>query len=349
MLFSIVIINFNYVLYLAEAIDSALSQTYSDVEVIVVDDGSTDESRSVIERYGRKIIPVFKPNGGQGSAYNAGFERVQGDMVLFLDADDLLRPDACQKVVHALKDDTVKVQFPLSIIGPKSESLGARIPTLRMMDGDVKHTLMRFGTHGGPPASGNAFRRTFLDKVLPLPAEKWRMGSDNFLTLQAPFHGNVITIAEELGMYRQHRKHGSGGSGDFQLGIGNASGLNKVLELVSQDDQFLGEVARMHGFKFKSGMRSRNPAFNKNLLCAALLDRAPTGSPKRFQLGFVGGWYCLWFPLYSPKRRVLGALWFLVAGLAPRGLARKTVRFALDPTSRKESPANTLKSGGGSL
>ena len=70
---SIIVNNYNYARFLSHAIDSALAVAHEDVEVIVVDDGSTDHSRSVIEKYGGKIRSIFKPNGGQASAFNAGY------------------------------------------------------------------------------------------------------------------------------------------------------------------------------------------------------------------------------------------------------------------------------------
>ena len=70
---TVLINNHNYARYLREATDSALEQTYPRTEVVVVDDGSTDESTEVIRSYGDRIVPVFKSNGGQASAFNAGF------------------------------------------------------------------------------------------------------------------------------------------------------------------------------------------------------------------------------------------------------------------------------------
>src|SRR5260370_20477576 len=100
-LVSIIIPNYNYGRYLRIAIDSALAQTYVPVEVMVVDDGSTDNSRAVIESYSDRITPIVKANGGHGSALNAGYAASRGEIVIFLDADDELMPDAVEEVVKA--------------------------------------------------------------------------------------------------------------------------------------------------------------------------------------------------------------------------------------------------------
>src|SRR5215468_5551807 len=96
---SIIISSYNYGRFLKEAIDSALNQTYPNTEVIVVDDGSTDNSREIIASYGDQVIPVLKPNGGQASAFNAGFLLSRGEVVCFLDADDALLPTAIERAV----------------------------------------------------------------------------------------------------------------------------------------------------------------------------------------------------------------------------------------------------------
>src|SRR5205085_8851297 len=93
-LVSIVVTNYNYARYLERAVDSALRQTYRPLEVIVVDDGSTDESRTVIAGYGDRVRPVLRSNGGNAAAYNSGFAASRGDILLFLDADDALYPQA---------------------------------------------------------------------------------------------------------------------------------------------------------------------------------------------------------------------------------------------------------------
>src|SRR4051795_10336845 len=94
---SIVINNYNYGRFLRESIQSALAQTHPNCEVIVVDDGSTDDSREIITSYGQRVKPIFKENAGQGSTFNAGFPVSSGDFVCFLDSDDTLYPDAMQR------------------------------------------------------------------------------------------------------------------------------------------------------------------------------------------------------------------------------------------------------------
>src|SRR5215212_8459413 len=98
---SVIINNFNYGRFLREAIDSALAQDYPATEVVVVDDGSTDDSRAVIESYRDRVRAVFKENGGQGSAYNAGVPVSRGEYVCMLDADDTLDPTAIRQAMDA--------------------------------------------------------------------------------------------------------------------------------------------------------------------------------------------------------------------------------------------------------
>lgn len=96
---SIVIPCYNHQNYVHEAIESALAQTYSACEVIVIDDGSTDESLSVIQKYGDKIRWQSVANRGLGAARNLGIELARGTYIKFLDADDTLLPDCVEQQV----------------------------------------------------------------------------------------------------------------------------------------------------------------------------------------------------------------------------------------------------------
>lgn len=87
---SIIIPTYNHARFVGQAVDSALAQTYPDVETIVVDDGSTDETRAVLDSYQGQINYIFQENRGLSAARNTGIRAAQGDYFLFLDADDLV-------------------------------------------------------------------------------------------------------------------------------------------------------------------------------------------------------------------------------------------------------------------
>ena len=169
-LVSIVITNYNYGRYLRTAIDSALAQTYSPVEVIVVDDGSTDDSREVIESYEKRIVPIIKANGGHGSALNAGFAASRGEIVIFLDADDELLPEAVDQVVKAWRPGVAKAQFQLEMVDEHGTPLGMRVPTFDdfMPNGDIRDRIARFGEYPSSPSSGNAYSRAALNRLMPM-------------------------------------------------------------------------------------------------------------------------------------------------------------------------------------
>src|SRR5437879_4319345 len=168
---SIIINNYNYARFLREAVESALNQTYQNTEVIVVDDGSTDSSREIISSYGDRIIPILKCNGGQNSALNAGFSVGRGNVILFLDSDDVLLPTAVEAASVALVDpDVVKVHWPWVEWDDSSRETG-RIWWKCLPSDDLRDLVLREGPDGmaGYLPSGNAYPRWFLESVFPLP------------------------------------------------------------------------------------------------------------------------------------------------------------------------------------
>ena len=113
----IVVTNHNYGRFVDEAVESALAQTHPRVKVVVVDDGSTDDSRELLRAGRTRVELVLKENGGQASALNAGFARCRGDITMLLDADDVLRPEAAERVARAFAADPslAKVQFRMDV------------------------------------------------------------------------------------------------------------------------------------------------------------------------------------------------------------------------------------------
>jgi hypothetical protein len=201
---SIVISNYNYGRYVGAAIDSALAQTWPNLRVIVVDDGSTDDSWDEIRRFGCRIDALRIDNSGQGGAMNAGLALTRDEFVLLLDADDMLDRTCVTVCLHLCTEGVAKVQFPLRRIDGEGRILGGTVPYL-MHEGDVRPIIRAFGHYGGPPASGNFFRRSAITRYFPLRPEHWRRAADTVPFLLAPFHGRVVNVPFPLGAYRLHR------------------------------------------------------------------------------------------------------------------------------------------------
>src|SRR4051812_32277957 len=101
---SIIIPTFNRAEWLPATIASALAQDYSDVEVVVVDDGSTDSTSALLDRYGDRIVRLRQPNRGTSAARNAGLACATGEMIVFLDSDDVMLPQQLRLQTELLRD-----------------------------------------------------------------------------------------------------------------------------------------------------------------------------------------------------------------------------------------------------
>ena len=102
---SVVIPCYNYGQYLAEALESALNQTHSPIEVIVVDDGSTDSTPDVCREYANRVKVVRQQNGGLPSSRNRGIQVAKGMFIAFLDADDILEPTYLERTLRAFHEN----------------------------------------------------------------------------------------------------------------------------------------------------------------------------------------------------------------------------------------------------
>lgn len=218
-LVSVLINNYNYDRYLATAIDSALNQTYSPIEVIVVDDGSTDDSRQVIAAYGDRIIPIFKANGGQASALNAGFAISQGTIVCLLDADDVWMPTKVEQVVKTANANPYAsvIYHPVQNIDQTGQSFGQPWPPYKVIQGNIsKQVVHTGGWWPFPPSTGLSFTRTFLKQVMAIPEMEYRICADTYLADLSPFFGDVLGINQPLSNFRIHQTNNWSNPVDMQ-------------------------------------------------------------------------------------------------------------------------------------
>ena len=240
-LVSVLISNYNCDRYLASAIDSALAQTYPQIEIIVVDDGSTDNSRQIIEHYADNIKAIFKRNGGQASAFNAGFEVSRGEIICLLDADDLWMPSKVAEVVSSFKNcpQATVVYHKVQNMNKNEVPIGKPWPPYRSIVGDISQSVSRSGGWWPfPPSTALSFSRRFLAKVMNIPEAEYRLCADAYLADLAPFFGEVVGIDRVLSRFRFHDGNNwSSGEDRWQRAVEHDRiRVNWVNRILSQHD-----------------------------------------------------------------------------------------------------------------
>lgn len=164
-LVSVIIPNFNYGRFLQLTIDSALNQTYNNLEVIVVDNGSTDNSRSILESYGERIITIFQNNQGQAAARNSGLAIARGDLIALLDADDYWESSKIEQQLALINDQSELVYTGVRQF--KSES-GATVKTvLPRFKGDCSMAFLEYPSRSIVPVGESSvlLTRSLLERV----------------------------------------------------------------------------------------------------------------------------------------------------------------------------------------
>jgi glycosyltransferase involved in cell wall biosynthesis len=209
LLVTILINNYNYGRFLRQAIDSALNQTYKNLDVIVVDDGSSDDSRAIIASYGTRITPILKENGGQASAFNVGFAASRGEIICLLDADDFFHPDKVERLIPHIQPGSML--YHQLRIEPTTEVIPPAISS--HVDYYLHAKRYGFVPYMASPTTGLMFHRDLALKLIPLPTEHVRFSADDFVVRGAALLGNIIGIPQVLATYRVHGENAWYGRG----------------------------------------------------------------------------------------------------------------------------------------
>jgi glycosyltransferase involved in cell wall biosynthesis len=210
-LVSILLANYNYANYIGQSIESVLQQSYRRWELVICDDGSTDNSVPVIESYverDNRVRLVRKPNGGHTSALNTAFSISSGDIVCFLDSDDLYLPEKLAMVVGACTShaNAGLVVHRVIRVNSQLQKLGVW-PLSDLPDGWLGPDLLKAGgiLPYAPPTSGISLRREIAEILFPVSVvPPLHMCPDQVIMRLAPLVTSIKRIPDALAEYRLH-------------------------------------------------------------------------------------------------------------------------------------------------
>lgn len=338
-LISVVINNYNYGRFLRDAVDSAVGQTYPFVEVIIVDDGSTDNSRQVISTYKDLVQPVLKENGGQASAFNEGFQHCRGEYVIFLDSDDVLLPGTCELVVNTFlaHPDAAKLQYRMMVIDVNGVSTGVIKPPPHMplLSGDLRRHYLTFPDDVVRMAtSANAFPSHVLRQVFPVPEQEYRAGADTYLVNVTPLFGPVISLQEVGAHYRVH------GSNNYEVTELNLDRTRHNIIYGRQTHEYIQKFASQLGLY-------GSPAKPRPILPVSYVSKRMVSKkldPHHHPIPGDNVWKLFWLGAsassrrfdVSPAMRLLYVFWFAAMLPAPRPLARWLAEMFAFPQKRRQ-------------
>lgn len=320
---SIIVVNFNYDRFLAAAIDSALGQDHPLCEVIVVDDGSTDNSRAIIAKYGNRIRSVLQErNEGQIVAMNRAWPLARYPILVFLDADDILFPNAAVRVASVWTEKTVKAQFPLETIDEAGRRLGHVSPRYpkELDTATIRAALLRTGEPPSSPGSGNAYSRSLLQSLKTdggFDVENLREHHmDAILECTAPFYGEVVTVHDPLAYRRIHR------SNLYATSSLDGAHFAMMLQTSRVKLDYMASQYRKWGIPFDvTAVSNLSPWLLECRLVMAKL--APANDRSRASISHIlHHGLKAYIDDEAPRTgRIVRTLWFVSVALSPRPLA----------------------------
>jgi glycosyltransferase involved in cell wall biosynthesis len=204
-LVTVLIDTYNYAQFIEEAVRSVLAQDFPprEREILIVDDGSADDTEERLRQFGDSLVYLRKPNGGQASAFNFGLQRARGEIVAFLDADDYWLPGKLRRVVEEFEKhpDAGMVYHKLRQFHSRRgvfEDGG-----LSLLSGFLPANPNDLLSYVLYPTSFLAFRRAAIEPLLPIP-EALTIQADAHLSALIVFLAPIVGIPDCLAVYRVH-------------------------------------------------------------------------------------------------------------------------------------------------
>lgn len=207
---SILIDTYNHERFIDQAVTSVLEQrglSPKEMEVIVVDDGSTDNTAAVVRKFAPRVRYIGKANGGQASAFNAGIPEMRGQIYAFLDGDDWWAPNKLRLVLEQLEKspEIGAVGHGLYEVYPDSRPLGVVVPsrTCRAHLQDLASARLFTYLRWCLGTSRITIRRAVLERILPIP-EVLVIEADEYIFTLASAIAPTLVLNEPLFYYRFH-------------------------------------------------------------------------------------------------------------------------------------------------
>jgi len=343
---SVVITCHNYGAFVGDAIRSALALRWPRVEVIVVDDGSTDGSPGIIRGFEPAVRLIETPHVGPSGACSAGFAASTGAVVSFLDADDLLHPDLMREVARVWHAGVSKVQCQMATIDRDGRPLGTVFPQFPpgLTPERIRSMLRTSYAYPTPPGSANLYARWFLERVMPHPEtlDGLRVGNDTMLLGMAVMSGDVVTIPKPLVFYRIHGSN---------LSVASDQGAKALVRRIRVDQANLKRLrarAPDLGFDLPEGALERSPNhLQYRIACHRLFpDEHPVAGDRTAGLLARMARAVLAFDGMSAKGKAAMLVWSAGVLLGPKPLARRLVRWRFSPTARPRLLRRALSAAG---
>jgi glycosyltransferase involved in cell wall biosynthesis len=212
---AVLVNNYNNAPFLRTCLDSVLSQRPQPDEVVVADDGSTDDSLSVMQEYGDRVRVLARSHGrgtpiqNQADSMEAALRASTADVIFFLDGDDAFLPGKIEAYLRefAADDKVVLVQAPLIKVDADDHVLGYEFESARHQVDYLTHIYREHELNIYYPTSALAFRRSYLETRFPLDVEdgKW-IWPDARLALLAPHFGRMVTLVQPYTYWRRHSR-----------------------------------------------------------------------------------------------------------------------------------------------